>query len=79
MFLFGGRTFHPVGTAVAAVIGILIGWLRAGSMKASMNNVAKKHQARKYLSEQSVRMGASRDLFLFSKTEKREKAKKQQT
>ncbi|MBO4915496.1 MAG: hypothetical protein J5449_09850 [Oscillospiraceae bacterium] len=77
VFLFGGRTFHPVGTAIAAVLGLLIGWLRAGSMKASMSNIAKKRQAKKYLSEQSVRMGASRDLFLFSKTEKREKPKKQ--
>ncbi len=78
VFLFGGRTFHPVGTAVAVVVGFLIGLIRAASMKASMNTIAKKTQAKKYLSEQSVRMGLCRDLFLFSKTEKQDKTQPQQ-
>ncbi|MBQ9459862.1 MAG: hypothetical protein IJU66_08030 [Oscillospiraceae bacterium] len=77
VFLFGGFTFHPVGTAVAAVVGILIGVIRASMMKSAMNTIAKKHQAKDYLVDSSVRMGAGRDLFLFSKTEKQEKAKNQ--
>lgn len=75
-FLFFGKELSAVGIVIAVIIGIIIGYLRAASMKSAMNNVAKKHQAKKYLSEQSVRMGASRDLFLFSKTEKREKPPK---
>ncbi len=77
VFLLGGRTFHPIGTAIAAVVGILIGLIRVSSMKSAMNTVAKKRQAKKYLAEETVRMGAGRDQFLFSKTEKHEKAQKQ--
>lgn len=74
VFLLGGRTFHPIGTVVGVLIGVLIGWIRANSLKSAMNTVAKKRQAKSCLSEQSVRTGAKRDLFLFSKTEKQEKA-----
>ena len=74
VFLLGGRTFHPVGTAVAAVIGIVIGAIYAGSLKSAMNTVHQKHSARSSLLEQSVRMGPPVDQFLFSKTERKEKA-----
>ncbi len=77
VFLLGGRTFHPVGTAIAVVVGILIGVIRGAALKASMNTIAKKSQAKSYLQEHSVRMGMGRDMFLFSKTEKTEKEKKQ--
>ncbi|MBE7002995.1 MAG: hypothetical protein E7425_01750 [Ruminococcaceae bacterium] len=77
VFLFGGRTFHPIGTAIAVAVGVLIGFLRANGMKAAMNTIAKKRQAKSYLIDSSIRQGAKRDLFLFSKTEKREKQKKQ--
>lgn len=77
VFLLGGRTFHPVGTVIAAIVGLLIGWIRANGMKAAMNTIAKKTQAKKYLLEHSVRMGTKRDMFLYSKTEKQEKSQKQ--
>ncbi len=78
VFLLGGRTFHPVGTAIAAAVGVLIGLIRVSVMKSAMNTIAKKTQAGSYLAEQSIRMGLKRDLFLYSKTEKQEKAKPQQ-
>lgn len=78
VFLLGGRTFHPVGTAVAALVGVLIGFLRVSGLKSAMNTVGKKTRAKSYLLEQSVRMGFKRDLFLFTRTEKREKTQKQQ-
>ncbi len=78
VFLLGGRTFHPVGTAIAVVVGFLIGLIRANAMKSAMNTVAKKTQAKQYLSDQSIRMGARRDMFLYSKTEKQEKSRPQQ-
>lgn len=73
VFLFGGRTFHPVGTAIAVVVGFLIGLIRAASMKAAMNTIAKKTKAKGYVTEQGVRINPAHDLFLFSKTERREK------
>ncbi|MBE6910795.1 MAG: hypothetical protein E7474_14670 [Ruminococcaceae bacterium] len=78
VFLLGGRTFHPIGTAIAVLVGILIGWIRANSLKAAMNTISKKHQAKSYLLEQSVRQGIKRDMFLFTKTEKTAKSQSQQ-
>ncbi len=79
VFLFGGRTFHPVGTAVAVLVGILIGWLYAGSLKSAMNTIAAKHKASSYLVAPSVRMSAGTDMFLYSKRETTAKAQNTST
>ena len=76
VFLLGGRTFHPVGTAIAVAVGILIGLIYANGLKGAMSTIAKKRQAKSYLLEHSVRMGTATDQFLYSKTEKTEKPKK---
>ncbi len=73
VFLFGGRTFHPAGTAIAVVVGFLIGLIRAASMKAAMNTIAKQTKAKGYVAEKGVHINPAHDLFLFSKTERREK------
>ncbi len=79
VFLFGGRTFHPIGTAIAVLVGILIGWIYAGSLKSSMNTIAQKHQAASYLNEAGMRISAAGlDPFLYSKTEKTAKSQPQQ-
>lgn len=78
VFLLGGRMFHPVGTVIAVLAGVLIGFLYANALKGAMNTVHKKSCARSYLLEQSVRMGPGADRFLYSRTERREKAQQSQ-
>lgn len=73
VFLLGGRTFHPVGTVIAVLAGVLIGFLRGSSLKSSMNTVAAKHKAGSYLRGDSRHITTPRpDRFLYTKTDKRE-------
>ena len=76
-FFIGSRGFSVKGEIIAVVVALLIGWIYAGSLKGAMKNIAKKTSAVSYMTEGSLRMGADFDRFLYSKTDKKEKAKKQ--
>lgn len=60
---------------VALIIAAVIGFIYGAILKGSMNTIAMKTNAAEYFVEGSFKSGSSTDRFMFSKTEKREKAK----
>lgn len=74
LFLSGGITLK--GELICAGIGLLIGWIYATSLKSAMNTIAIKKTAAGYMKDNSLKFGSKLDLFLYYKTEKKEKAPK---
>jgi len=60
---------------IALVIGLVAALIVTGSMKSKLNTVRKKSKADDYVVGGSMRLTASRDLFLYTKVEKRERPK----
>lgn len=75
-FLLNGFTLPKV--AIALVIALIIGFVRVSGLKSAMNTVHIKTTARAYMDKNSVKLGKGEDHFIFSKTEKKEKPKKEQ-
>ena len=63
------------GVLVTLGIGVRIGFLYANHLKGQMNTIAVKTTAASYLVDSSLKYGHAIDNFLYSKTEKTEKAK----
>ena len=55
------------------VIALIVGLLRMLSLKGQLTSVHKSESAADYTRDKSFRVDTSRDLFLYSKTEKKEK------
>lgn len=67
------------GGAGALIASIIIAAVRLSSLKAAMNTVHTKTQAKAYVNSESVKVVRNQDNFMYSKTEKREKPKPQQS
>ena len=76
-FVFG-RQFTALGEALTVGISLLIGWGRVLTLKGAMNTIHIKKSAQAYVAESSVKHGQKVDRMLYSKTEKKEKPKKQE-
>jgi len=76
-YFSGGRGFSAKGEIIALVVSLVIGLIYALILKGSMNTVSKKYQANSYIVDNTLRMGAPVDRFIFTKTEKKPKAPKQ--
>ncbi|MBR5762926.1 MAG: hypothetical protein IKX87_12975 [Lachnospiraceae bacterium] len=55
------------------VIALIVGLLRMLSLKGQLTSVHKSESAADYTRDNSFKVDTSRDLFLYSKTEKKEK------
>lgn len=60
---------------VAFLVSLLIGFLYVSSLKSSMNTVRMQTGAKQYFVDGSFKPGRSEDIFTYSKTDKREKPK----
>lgn len=60
---------------VALVIGVAAGWIATGVMKNKLKSVAMQPRAEDYIVPGSMRLSYSRDQFLYSHTDRREKPK----
>ena len=58
---------------VSVVIGLIVAFLRTASLKGQLTSVHKSESAADYTRDNSFKVETSRDLFLYSKTEKKEK------
>ncbi len=70
-------SFSLVPEIVALVIALIVGFLYGGSLKAQMSTVHRAVQASAYLKSGSIKYGVRTDRFLYSKTDQREKPKKE--
>lgn len=60
---------------VALVAGLVIGWIVTGRMKAKLKSVRSQAKADDYVTPGSLQLGYSRDLFLYTHLDRREKPK----
>lgn len=60
---------------IAVVIGLIIGLIYASILKGQLKSVIKNDSAADYKRPGSFKLEESRDTFLYSKTEKKEKPK----
>lgn len=60
---------------IAVVIGLVIGFIYALTLKGQLTSVYKNDTAADYTRSNSFKVETSRDVFLYSKTEKKEKPK----
>lgn len=60
---------------IALVIGLIIGGIYALTLKSQLTSVYKNNTAADYTRENSFKVETSRDVFIYSKTEKKEKPK----
>ena len=58
---------------VSVVIALIVAFIRTASLKGQLTSVHKNDTAADYTRDKSFRVDTSRDLFLYSKTEKKEK------
>lgn len=68
--------FSVLGSLViAVVIGLIAAWIVTGNMKNQLNTAVKKVKADNYITGNSLQLTGSRDLFLYTKVERKEKPK----
>ena len=60
---------------VALVIGLVAAWFATGSMKAKLKTVHQQAKADDYIASGSLQLTKSRDLFLYTHLDRREKPK----
>lgn len=75
VYFIGSRSFNTTGEIVALLVSLLIGWIYASNLKSAMNTISMKQNAAAYVEEQTVRAASPNDVFLYTRTEKREKPK----
>lgn len=78
VYFMGGHGFTVQGELIALAVSVLIGFLYAGSLKSAMNNVSIKTAAANYVRDNSIRMGRSQDLFMYSKKNRTAKPRQQE-
>lgn len=69
----GGMNWILKAALIAVGIGLVVGLIYATSLKSKLTSVYKNDTASDYTREGSFKVEVSRDLFLYSKTEKEEK------
>ena len=74
VYFLGGHAFGWKGEAIALVISLVIGFVYAQSLKSAMNTIAKGRSATSYLIDKSVKVHVDGNNFLYSKTNKTQKA-----
>lgn len=76
LVFFFGRNGGISGKAAAAclVVALIVGFIRGGILKGAMKNISIQQQAKRYVVEASVKLRAPVDRFLYTKTERKEKA-----
>ena len=68
--------FKPVRNVITAlIIGLTAAFLATGSMKRKLKSVVQKAQANDYVAPGSLQITRSRDLLLYTRLDRREKAK----
>jgi len=77
VFLLGGHTFNITGEIIALLLSLLIGWIYAAHLKGTMNTVATKTNAAGYMNDRSLTRSRPEDRFLYTKTDKRKKVKRE--
>lgn len=77
VLLFGSNGMSVRAELISLVISLIVGLIYVSALKGSMKNIAKKSRAVQYMKEGSLKPGQGADRFLYSKTEKKEKAQKQ--
>lgn len=75
MILFGGG-LTAKAALIAFVVSLIIGFSYVSILKSAMSNVHKNHAASRYMIDSSYKKGRAMDIFLYSRTEKKEKPKK---
>ena len=63
----------PKVLVVIAVIALIVGLIRILCLKGQLTSVHKSESAADYTRDNSFKLETKRDLFLYSKTEKKEK------
>lgn len=74
VFFFGKIGISVKAEIISLVISLLIGLIYASALKSSMKNIVLKSRAAQYIKDSSLKIGPKVDRFLYSKTEKKEKA-----
>lgn len=70
----GGDTYNiPVHILIALVIGFIVAFLTVSGMKAKLKSVEKRENAQEYVKQDSLRLSAKSDRFLYVKKDRREK------
>lgn len=69
----GGMNWILKALLIAVGIGLVVGLIYASILKGELTSVYKNDTAADYTREGSFKVETSRDLFLYSKTEKEEK------
>jgi len=64
-----------VGAVSDLVISAIIGFIYVSILKGGMSNVQKSRTAARYMNDSSYKKGKAVDIFMYSKTEKKEKQK----
>ena len=73
LFFVGDGGVSVSSEVIALVISLVIGFGYVSRLKAAMSTVAIKQNAAGYVQQDSVRVGRPEDVFLFTKTERRQK------
>ena len=73
LFFVGDGGVSVSSEVIALVISLVIGFGYVSRLKAAMSTVAIKQNAAGYVQQDSVRAGRPEDVFLFTKTERRQK------
>jgi DNA-directed RNA polymerase subunit RPC12/RpoP len=76
LILFFGKSGITIkGAVIDLVISAIIGFIYVSILKGGMSNVQKSRAAARYMNDSSYKKGKAVDIFMYSKTEKKEKQK----
>ena len=74
MLFMGGITVKAA--AIGFVVSLIIGFVYVSILKSAMSNVHINKAASRYMIDSSYKKGRAADIFMYSRTEKKEKPKK---
>ena len=74
MLFMGGITVKAA--AISFVVSLIIGFVYVSILKSAMSNVHINKAASRYMIDSSYKKGRAADIFMYSRTEKKEKPKK---
>ena len=75
IMLFGSSGITVKAAAIGLVVSVIMGFIYVSILKSGMSNVHQNRAATQYMKNSSYKKGKAYDIFMFSKTEKREKSK----
>jgi len=76
MLFLGASGITAKGALIAFVVSVIMGFVYVSILKSAMSNVHQNKAASRYMTDSSYRKGKTLDMFLYSKTEKTPKPKK---